>query len=185
MKKLGLLATLAVCVTIGGVYATWNYADTSAKLSVDQQAVAGLTGMGTTSGEALKIKDGSNSLAFKIDDKDGDHIADDIVSSGSITVVYDVAPTNNEAATLYCNVMITSTDGKEYLVTTLAANELTNSVTCAGEDIEWKVSASDLGITFGKDGHFELATKAEYVAFAQSFSSIVTINVHFSLQPIA
>ena len=186
MKKLGLLATLAVCVTIGGVYATWNYADTSAKLSVDQQAVAGLTGMGTTSGEALKIKDGSNSLAFKIDDaENNDHVADTIISSGSITVVYDVDPSNNEAATIYCNVTITSTDGKEYLVTNLTANELQKSFTNNGTDVEWTVTAEQLKIAFGEDGYFRLPTKAEYTAFAQSFSSIVTINVHFSLQPIA
>lgn len=185
MRKLGLLAALALCVTVGGVYATWNYADTTANLSVDQQAVAGLTGMGTTAGEALKIKDGSNSLAFKIDDEDGDHVADTIISSGSITLVYDVAPTNNETATLYCNVMVTSTDGKEYLVSTIAKNSLMNTVTCAGEDIEWTVNAGDLGIDFGADGHFSLPTKADYTAFAASFSSIVTINVHFSMQPIA
>ena len=105
MKKLGLLAGLALCVTVGGVYATWNYADTSANLSVDQQAVAGLTGMGTTEGEALKIKDGSNSLAFKIDDANGDHVADNIVTSGSITVIYDVADTNNETANTFAEIV--------------------------------------------------------------------------------
>ena len=185
MKKLGLLATLAMCVTIGGVYATWNYADTTANLSVDQQAVAGLTGMGTTTGESLKIKNGSNSLAFKIDDSNGDHKADKIEANGSITVVYDVAETNNEVATIYCNVTVTSTDGKEYLVTTLEKNSLTKTQTLTGQDVEWTVNAGDLGIAFGADGYFSLPTKADYVAFAASFGSIVTINVHFSLNPIA
>ena len=185
MKKLGLLATLAMCVTVGGVYATWNYADTTANLSVDQNAVTGLTGMGTTTGEALKIKDGSNSLAFKIDDTDGDHVADHIVASGSITVVYDVAPTNFENATIYCNVTVTNPDGKEYLVTTLVDNELKHSKTLTGADVEWTVNAADLKIEFGEDGHFSLPTKADYEAFAKQFGSLVSINVHFSLNPIA
>ena len=184
MKKLGLLATLAMCVTVGGVYATRNYADTTAKLSVDQNAVTGLTGMGTTTGEALKILDGSNSLAFKIDDTDGDHVADAIVASGSITVVYDVAPTNNENATIYCNVTVTNPEGKEYLVTTLVDNDLKKEVTLAGEDVEWKVEADKLKIAFGEDGRFSLPTKAEYEAFAKQFGSLVSINVHFSLNPI-
>ena len=185
MKKLGLLATLAMCVTIGGVYATWNYADTSANLTVDQAAVTGLTGMGTTEGEALKIQDGSNSLAFKIDDSDNDHQADTLVSSGSITVVYDVASTNNETATIYCNVSVTTTDGKEYLVTTLEKNALTKTFTLNGADVTWTVTADQLKIALGDDGDFSLSTKAAYNAFAESIGSIITINVHFSLRPMA
>lgn len=190
MKKLGLLATLAMCVTVGGVYATWNYADTQAKLSVDQAAVTGLTGMGTTDGEALKIKDGSNSLAFKIDDSNGDHIADKIEANGSITVVYDVAPTNHEEATIYCNVTVTCSDGKEYLITTLTKNSLfkefndENGNRLNGTDVEWTVTAGQLGIALGADGDFELKTKEAYDEFSANFSSIVTINVHFSLTTI-
>jgi len=47
-KKLGLLATLAMCVTVGGVYAAWNYAGESAdpgwgekNLSITQAPLTG------------------------------------------------------------------------------------------------------------------------------------------------
>lgn len=188
MKKLGLLATLAMCVTIGGVYATWNYADTQASLSADQVVQAGLTGTGTVDGEALKID--SNTLEFKIDDNDGDHIADEVEATGSITVIYDVAPTNHEEATIYCNVTVTCSDGKEYLITTLTKNSLfkefndENGNRLNGTDVEWTVTAGQLGIALGADGDFELKTKEAYDEFSANFSSIVTINVHFSLTTI-
>lgn len=64
-KKLGLLATLAMCVTVGGVYAAWNYAGESAdpgwgekNLSITQATFNGKSGsFSVTAPSTLKIDD--------------------------------------------------------------------------------------------------------------------------------
>lgn len=44
MKKLSLLISLILCVTIGGVYAAWNYAGTSTEISTHTSSPIVLTG---------------------------------------------------------------------------------------------------------------------------------------------
>ena len=187
-RRVGLLAALAMCVTVGGVYATWNYGESIGELSVYQQASIGLTGTGTAS-SLLKIKDGSNSLAFKVDDTTNDHIADDLISNGSITVIYEATAPVQYEITLYCNVTITSTDGNEYLKTTLGKNTLTHTYTMQNElSHEWTVNAHELLIGLGsyiQTSACELKTAAEYEAFAQEFPNLVSVNVHFSTTAIA
>ncbi len=186
-KKLGLLATLAMCVTVGGVYATWNYGESSnTDLTVFQSAAVGLSGTATAS-SSLKIKDGSNSLAFKADDTTNDHMADALVSTGSITVVYESTAPVQYDINIYCNVTITATNGKEYFVTTLEKNALKHTYTMSNELMhEWTVNASDLKIDLGSDlKSLELATLQEYNEFAAELSTLVSISVHFTTAPIA
>lgn len=186
-KKLGLLATLAMCVTVGGVYATWNYGESSnTDLTVFQSAAVGLSGTATAS-SSLKIKDGSNSLAFKADDTTNDHKADTLISTGSITVIYESTAPVHYDINIYCNVTITSTDGNEYFLTTLGKNELNHPYTMNNElTHEWTVNASDLEIGLGSylEG-LELATLQDYNDFAAVLSTLVSINVHFTTAPIA
>ena len=158
-KRVGLLATLALCVTVGGVYATWNYADTTGY--VDRETVSiGLTPVGSVTGESLEIT--NNSLSYLIDDEDGNHVGDKVVASGEITVTYHAAANNYENVEIYCNVEV---DGA-YFATTLTLNELTKSVTLDGtaKDHTWTLSAADLEITLGST-MVSLPTKAEYDAF--------------------
>ena len=147
-----------------------------------------MTGTGTAS-SSLKIKDGSNSLAFKVDDTTNDHIADELISNGSITVVYEATAPVQYDITLYCNVTIASADGNEYLVTTLAKNTLKHTYTMQNElSHEWTVNAADLLVDLGsyiQSSACELKTTTEYEAFAQEFPNLVTINVHFSTTEIA
>ena len=187
-KRVGLLAALAMCITVGGVYATWNYGESTAALSVQQTAAVGLTGTATAS-SSLKIKDGSNSLAFKVDDTTNDHIADALVSNGSITVVYEATAPASYDVTIYCNVTVTAADGKDYLVTTLEKNALNTTITLNNQtSAEWTVTAEQLKIALGdyiKSEACHLPTIEDYTTFATMLEQTVSIQVHFSTTPIA
>lgn len=66
MKKLSVLAALALCVTVGGVYAAWNYAEQGVS-TVYAVGTVGITGVeGKTSKGTLKAV--GNNLAIKVDD---------------------------------------------------------------------------------------------------------------------
>lgn len=159
MKKLGLLATLAMCVTIGGVYAAWTYNDTTS--FSDRETISiGLTPAGNVTGESLEIT--SNSLKFLIDDTDNDKIGNAIDASGSIVVTYNALENNFETVSIYCNIEI---DGTLY-ATELADNELVKTVTLdgSGADIVWELDAEDFKIKLGST-QVKLPTKADYDAF--------------------
>ena len=179
MKKLGLLAALATCVTIGGVYAAWTYADTTS--FVDRETVSiGLTPATNTTGESLEIVEGTNTLKFLLDDSDGDKKGDAIVASGSVTVRYNALENNFETVTIYCNVEI---DGNIF-ATTLQANELNSeehTFDGTGADFEWTVNAADLKIVVGSQEVY-LPTKADYDAFTISGNQI---RVEFTTSPRA
>lgn len=70
MKKLSLLISLILCVTIGGVYAAWHYAGTSAggvHHHINNISLADInteTTIGTYS-----VKDGDDNVLIQIDQK--------------------------------------------------------------------------------------------------------------------
>ena len=72
MKKLSVLAALALCVTVGGVYAAWNYAEQGVS-TVYAVGTVGITGVeGKTSKGTLKAT--GNNLAIKVDDIAEDNV---------------------------------------------------------------------------------------------------------------
>ena len=191
MKKLGLLATLAMCVTIGGVYAAWNYADTTT--FVDRETVSiGLTAAGSVTGESLEIT--HNSLKFLIDDTNGDKKGDTVVAEGEITVTYTAVANNFETVNIYCNVEIDGT----YFTTTLSANELTqtfdlqqnydepdepsNYIAGQGGTLVWTIPASAFEITTNPESIVSLPTKQDYDNFSISGNQI---RVEFTTAPRA
>lgn len=177
MKRLGLLAALAMCVTVGGVYATWNYADTTS--FTDRETVSiGLTAAGNVTGESLEITE--NTLKFLIDDTDGDHKGDHVEATGLITVVYNALENNNEVVNIYCNIEIDGT----LFVSTLGLNELNKSkqLDGSGEDFVWTLNASDFKVTYNDANIVDLPTKADYDAFSISGNQI---RVEFTTSPKA
>lgn len=176
MKKLGLLATLAVCVTVGGVYAAWTYNDTSS--FVDRETVSiGLTAAGNVTGESLEIT--QNSLHFLIDDTDNNKVGDAVDATGTITVTYKALENNFETVNIYCNIEI---DGS-YYSTTLEKNELVKTVTLdgTGADIVWTLDASDFEVILGAT-KVSLPTKADYDAFTIAGNQI---RIEFTTTPRA
>ena len=119
MKKMGILASLALSVTIGGVYAAWNYAenDVAPAYAVSLLGVTGVEGR-TTKG-TLKAEGGAGAT-FSIDDT-----ADGIVHNAKLVpaengkfVVTFVANANSdvsvreEGITLQWHVGLATADNK-------------------------------------------------------------------------
>jgi hypothetical protein len=176
MKGMGLLAALAVCVTVGGVYATWNYADTTT--FTDRETISiGLTAAGNVTGESLEIT--SNTLSFLIDDTNGDKKGDTVVATGSIIATYSALENNYETVTIYCNIEI---DGNLFASTyTTNLNQLKKTVTLdgTGEDIVFEVKAEDLLVTLGSQ-IVNLPTKKDYDNFTISGNQI---RIEFTTSP--
>lgn len=73
-KKVGILATLALCVTVGGVYATWNYTQGTA---VETHAtITTKLAAAEISTEAIGSLKVTAVGGIKIDDANNDYIAD-------------------------------------------------------------------------------------------------------------
>lgn len=175
-KRVGLLAALAMCITVGGVYATWNYADTTG--FVDRETISiGLTPIGSVTGESLEIT--ANTLNFLIDDTDGNHKGDAIVATGSITVEYHAIANNYEDVDIYCNIEIDGT----LFATTLTDNELTKEIVLDGtaKNHAWTLEASQLEIILGSTV-VDLPTKADYDSFTIAGNQI---RIEFTTKPKA
>lgn len=71
MKKLSLLVALILCVTIGGVYATWLYAETPMDEATHEFKNLGITDVDTNA-KSGKIAV-TDTLILKIDDNYGNH----------------------------------------------------------------------------------------------------------------
>lgn len=91
MKKLSALIALLVCVTIGGVYATWTYSDTNDIADVQKEIT--VTMPDATLSGANGVYKIETDLAITIDQKDAkDHTAVLKFSENSkITVTFTVA----------------------------------------------------------------------------------------------
>ena len=158
-KRLGIFATLAMCATVGSVYATWTFAEGAiadtqpqlAELSMPEASIITKGDLSVNVNEALK---------FVIDDTDNDHKGE-LVSSGSITVTYtpnDEAHCNiHETVTMTCTISVSGS------VFTVASETITKQ-----NDKTWTINASDLGITL--KNVVELHTKAEYDTFADELA---------------
>ena len=89
MKKLSVLIALVLCVTIGGVYAAWNYSqgttasvDVSREINMAQVVTSGNKGTITATPE--------NNFAFLVDDKGG-YVAQ-LVGTGDILINFAANP---------------------------------------------------------------------------------------------
>ena len=88
MKKLSLLLAAALCVTIGGVYATWNYAQKTAT-SVESKLSAQLEL--TADAEKGSIAVDANNLTLVIDDIGAADYVAELVFSASLSVSFTPA----------------------------------------------------------------------------------------------
>ena len=175
-KKISIFATLALCATIGGVYATWTYAQNAAreaKYIIDTNnktlADAGFVEKGTLTVD--------NSLQLTVD-KDADSYKAVLSITGDLIVEFEPDP-------------LSSDQDKEiklqYQVT--AENNLYNGnqifefptqaiVLNKGEKASaWTIDATNLQIDIRDD--INLPTYDEYKAFRTAFEAC-TLTITFS-----
>lgn len=101
MKKLGIIVALALIVTVGGVYATWNYtsAATGTVDPVTGGASIALTDKVINNLSSGTITTSDNTLSIQLDDTNNDHIAE-LVFGGSITVSFSGTDAEGTSTTI-------------------------------------------------------------------------------------
>ena len=158
-KRLGVFAALAMCATIGSVYATWTFAEGTIEDTQEQTATLEMGDVEIITKGALSVVE-NEPLKFVIDDTNNDHIGE-LVAQGSITVTYtptDEAHCNSsETVTMTCTISVSGD------VFTVASTTLTKTGVT-----EWTINASDLGVSLAQN--VELHTKEAYDNFKAALS---------------
>ena len=184
MKKISVLLTLVICVTIGGVYAAWSYAGASIKQPVDTTVSHGMASITSTEIGDLRIV--NNSLLVKVDQRDEEYNAY-LNVSGQITVqfvpgagaepeiyenaipVYASVYVENADANLYNGSPIYVSTGNKILVTWEKQTDGSFLATLDGEEV---VQLFELG------DNFQLKSETEYQAFHE-LEGKLTLNIKF------
>jgi hypothetical protein len=175
MKKLSLLISLILCVTIGGVYATWVYtqstdvADESVNMSMNLGNV-------TYEGSNGTYEVNADGLTLKIEPKTGTAHTTALEATGKIVIKFtpnvyaDNTVKENGVASTYQLSLSNSNwvynDGTgEKPVMVILHNEKHDIVwTKQGSDFIFEISAEDLADHLSLT-EFSLDTKADYDAF--------------------
>lgn len=172
-KRLGMLAALAMCATIGSVYATWTYAEGTIENTEAQTAELAMGDVVVETKGVLSVTV-NEALKFVIDDVDDDaeHVGV-VVPFGSITVVYTpTAGVQNapSTVTMTCTITVNSDVLKA-----------TSSTITKENATDWTINASDLGIVFADGVDNVLDTKAKYDEFASKLEGD-TISITISAE---
>ena len=187
MKKISVLITLILCVTIGGVYAAWAYTGTNVS-AVDQTVSHGMT-TATTESDVGVLEVVSNNVAVSIDQTAVGNYHAKLVITGSITVKFTPnlgAPTDvvNNAisakATLYTkNAAANTYEGSEIYVS--PADSYVDLVWEKQDDGSFLATVDAAGIDTLLDlgADFVLDTHAKYETF-HGLEENVTLSVQFS-----
>ena len=187
MKKLSLLIAMILCVTIGGVYATWTYSQgTAATRDAYLDDVTKITDKTVANAKGVISVD-KTGLTITIDDANDDKVAectidgelvikfkpnngaDDDVFENGVTLQYKLSVENTWK---YNEVLIFNVDTNNVV---LGAPTKTGS----GQNVEftWTISADELNskIAFytndagtGADGTLRLPTVTAYEAFKKA-----------------
>lgn len=102
-KKVSILAALALCVTIGGVYATWTYTSDSATIDSQHKHVAQDIAGSTSTGAAGTLKVETAGLKFVIDQADSNHHAKLVWSNTVESIPVTFMPSANASADIKTN----------------------------------------------------------------------------------
>lgn len=198
MKKLSLLIAMILCVTIGGVYATWTYSQgTAAQRDAYLDDVTKITDKTVANAKGVISVD-KTGLTITIDDANDDHVAECVIdgelvvkfkpNKGADTTVFENGITlqyklSVENTWKYADVLIFNVD-------TTPVTLGTPTKTGSGETVEftWTISANDLNsrIAFytngegtGADGALSLTSVESYEAFKKALhngSICVTVS---------
>ena len=172
-KRVSIFATLALCVTVGGVYATWTYAQNAAN-SLDNVSVT----KQLTTAEVVEKGDivtvGENTLTLTVDKAEDSYDAV-LTITGQLQVAFQPHELSSETE---INLQYTiSGTNLEYDGTPIFV--LPTEAQLLGEDNTWTLNSDNLAVTMGA---ITLPTYDDYLAFEEAFSS-VTLTITFSEVP--
>lgn len=178
MKKISILIVLAMVLTIGGVYATWNYAQGNVD-SVELSPVVTLTDKVVDTAKGTIAVDMSG-LTISIDDTNNDYDAE-LVMDGAINVTFtanDLAPAEVKDDGIKLQYTLTVTTPWEFggvQVFTVEADPI--AMNGGAATFTATITADELmdAITLG---NISLPTVDDYDAFAQVLNQgSITITV--------
>lgn len=106
MKRFFSVIALALCITIGGVYATWTYTATNDIMDVNQTKTLQMAGA-TETGAAGAYEIDVSGLSLVIDDTNSDHYPE-LVVSGNVVVTF--VPINAASGDIKNNGVISYTN---------------------------------------------------------------------------
>ena len=96
MRKFSLLVAIALIITVGGVYATWSYMDSSKVDRADANLGLHLIQYEVVGGALTRY--GSSNVTIVIDDNNNNHLADPVTFEGSLVMVFtSLAGSNDES----------------------------------------------------------------------------------------
>lgn len=101
MKKLSLLISLILCITIGGVYATWQYANTEAKIEHDVSLAVGMDYTAKGSAGEFKIEMADSLTPFIVDQESEDSYKAVLRAANSIYITF--TPNANSTGEIIAN----------------------------------------------------------------------------------
>ena len=149
-KKVGILATLALCVTVGGVYATWTYMDGVTPVSPNRQEVkAGITGSTSDGAPGILTFDVSK-VAFKLDQANVNHEAEIEWNEENQDPVVTFEPAAGADSTIKANgiqVMVSFFTNSDYYTDVTDDSKKVSLYTVA--ETKYLVDMQDMGDTDG------------------------------------
>ena len=191
MKKLSILITLILCITIGGVYATWYYSGAENVADVSEPITINLEDaqtVGSHGSYALVKEMNGAATFFRIDQADEDHNAK-LVCAGTLKLVFTpnvhaspaIKEGNFDTWIYFTGNFSELTYKGASIFKAVAANSVENGI-----KLTWTVAENgnlecDLTALLMEnvqlDSQLQLGTLAEYNAFAEAIDGI-KLNVH-------
>ena len=192
MKKLGLLIAMILCVTIGGVYATWTYtqstdvADEAVNMAMNLTKVEYVGSYGTYEVDTTGV-------SMAIDPKPGTTHTTSLIITGDIVITFtpnSVAPKEVKDAGVESTFTLTLSNdnwvyddgsGEKVLVVLEHADEGAHDITWSKQadgTFTYVISADTLAQHI-KLNEFVLDTKAEYDAFNKVLTNgqiVITVS---------
>jgi len=186
MKKLTVLIALALILTIGGVYATWNYAQgsvPSVPKSLDGQTK--ITDKVVDSKAKGNIFVDPDNLSLLIDDANNDHMAE-LTVTGYITITFQPnagADADVVEHGIPLKYALSCSSGLQYLGDHIFEFSTEDVVLNSGNPTkEIRVNAEDLGITLKNE--INLPTVEDYDNFYSALhNGTLTITVSEYIAP--
>ena len=179
--KIALLAALSTAVTVGGVYATWTFAEKDSAAASTSVNVA-MTGVNseTEKGTLSVMVMGSNGFSLAVDDANNDHYAE-AKKSGVVTVTFTPSASASETVKttgvdVKCIISYDPYAGgpaslEEWKYDSKQIFDIENdasdpiilsksAATNNGGVFTWEIAAADIGIDLAND--FYIDTLAKY-----------------------
>ena len=173
MKRFGMLATMALVATIGGVYATWFYSQTEDVADISGERVITMTGAEFTGGYG-KYDVAMDGVSLLVDPKEGTSHTTALYITGDVVITFTpdkgapVEVKNDGVATTYTlsiPVGYANTYNTQTIITVDGTAQNATWQKQADGTFTHTITADKLTSMIGI-AEFVLDTKAEYDAFA-------------------